>query len=66
MNSPFENLIDSATARAMAGNVSRTTFQRWVSLGRIPVPTTMPNKRLYWNREEFIAALNAMVARGAA
>ena len=50
-------LITSATAAALAGNVSQMTLWRWAKDGVIPQPIKI-RRRKYWRRAEFVAAIN--------
>ena len=57
-----DELIDSATARRLAGGISDMSLWRWLRKGIVPKPMYIERRR-YWRRGEFLAALDAAARR---
>ena len=60
-----DELIASAEARRLAGGISDMSLWRWIRKGILPQPL-MIERRRYWRRGEFVAALNSAAERNQA
>jgi len=60
-----DTLITSATAAALAGDVSHMTLWRWTRDKVIPAPIRIRGRK-FWNRAAFLAALQAAGSVGEA
>ena len=60
---PDQALISARTARALAGNISTMTLWRWCKAGVLPPPTKIRGRN-YFNRRNFLAALDRAGPRG--
>jgi hypothetical protein len=58
-------LINSTTARLLAGVISSMSLWRWIRAGIIPEPLKIRGRN-YWRRGEFIAALEAAASKNSA
>lgn len=58
-------LINSATAKTIAGGVCDMTVWRWIRAGIIPQPLKIRGRN-FWRRGDFIAALEAAAERESA
>lgn len=58
-----EARITSAECRYLAGGISDMTLWRWIRRGIVPQPLVIERRR-YWRRGEFLAALQAAGERG--
>ena len=52
-----DSLISANEAKRLAGAVSSMTLWRWYRAGIIPDPIKI-RRRNYWQKTEFVAALN--------
>lgn len=62
---PGDELITSTEARRLAGGVSDMAIWRWLKRGIIPEPLVIERRR-YWIRREFLAALTLAGTKGVA
>ena len=60
-----DELITAADARRLCGGISDMSLWRWIKRGVIPEPLVIERRR-YWKRAVFIAALDAAAERNAA
>lgn len=60
-----DELITAFEARRLAGGISDMSLWRWIKKGILPSPLVIERRR-YWRRGEFIAALNAAAERSQA
>ncbi len=60
-----DELITSAEARRLAGGISDMSLWRWIKKGVVPQPLVIERRR-YWKRADFIAALNEAAEKSAA
>lgn len=56
-------LITSAEARRLSGGISDMSLWRWLKKGILPQPLKIERRR-YWKRGEFVAALEAAGQNG--